>query len=232
VPVLEAVLVTGELSEKQSALTVLANMKNNEADALLLKWLDELIKGHVPLELQLDVLESIKRRNTPRMKLKLAVYESSLPAKNAIGHFAHLAKGGDVASGKKIFWTNAKASCQRCHKVGKQGAGEAGPNLAGLGSKQKSSYFVESILFPNKQITKGFDSVDIETLDGDRLIGVIKEETKKAVTIVTPQNKRVTVLVSDIVERRKSKSAMPEDIFKDLTSRQVRDLVAYLASLK
>lgn len=232
VPVLEAVLVTGELAEKQEALRILADLKNAEADAVLIKWLDELIKGQVPLNVQLDLLEAARRRGTNRMKLMLATFEATWPKDDPMGSRAILLEGGDAARGKRLFWNDNRAQCQRCHKVGDEGAGEAGPNLASIGAKQKPAYILESLLLPNAQITKGFETVDIETLDGDRIIGVIREETDKAVVIVTPQNQRMTILVENIHARRKTKSAMPEDVSKLLNDFEVRDLTAYLMNLK
>ena len=117
-------------------------------------------------------------------------------------------KDGRV-TGPAITTSVTAASCNRCHKVKETGAGEAGPNLAEIG-KQPRDYILESVLFPNRKIAQGFDTFDIETAEGDRVIGVLKEDKPDALVVVTAENKRVTIKKSDIVARRKTLSAMLE----------------------
>jgi quinoprotein glucose dehydrogenase len=229
--ILEAALDKGEIIEKQGAIANLAEMKQSGADTVLEKQLDQLLAGKLPAELSLDILEAAAARATPRMKLKLAAYEASMPKDDALQGKRHLLAGGSAALGKKVFWEKAAASCNRCHKVGNEGAGEAGPNLGEVG-KQPREHLLESMLYPNRKIAKGFDTFDIETKEGDRIIGVLKEETGEALTIVTAENKRVIVKKGDIAERRKALSAMPDNVAKLLTEREVRDLVEYLAGLR
>ncbi len=228
---LEKVLETGEITEKQGAITTLADMKQAGADAVLEKQLDRLLAGKLQSELSLDLLEAVTARASPRIKLKLAAYETAQPKEDPLQGKRQLLAGGNATQGKKIFWEKAAASCNRCHKVGNEGVGEAGPNLADIG-KQTRDYILESILYPNRAIAKGFDTFDIETMEGDRIIGILREETPDALVIVTAENKRVTVKKADIAEKRKALSAMPEGITKLLTERELRDLVEYLTTLK
>lgn len=228
---IEQVLDTGETGEKQGAIATLAGMKQPGADAVLEKLLDKLIAGKLAPELILDLLEASAVRGTPRMKLMLAAYEASMPKEDSLQHKRHLLSGGDVAAGKKIFWEKTAASCNRCHKVGSEGVGEAGPDLREIG-KQPRDLILESVLFPNKKIAQGFDTYDLETTEGDRIIGVLREETGDAYVIVTAENKRITIKKSDVAEKRKALSAMPDNVAKLLSEREIRDLVEYLAELK
>jgi len=168
----------------------------------------------------------------PTRLSELAAYDAGMPENDPVTARRHLLEGGDRERGRKVFWENQRAACQRCHKVGSQGAGEAGPNLAGIGAKQERKTLLESILLPNARITEGFETIDIATLDGDRIIGVIREQTDEAITLVTPDNQRVTIKKADIDRQRATKSAMPEDASKHLSPRELRDLVEYLAQLK
>jgi quinoprotein glucose dehydrogenase len=60
----------------------------------------------------------------------------------------------------------------------------------------------------------------------------VKEETKKQLRLVTPENKELVVPLDEIEARRTGPSAMPDDLHKKLTRRELRDLVEFLASLK
>ncbi len=62
--------------------------------------------------------------------------------------------------------------------------------------------------------------------------GVLKSEDAKEIRLMTPEGAVVVVPKSKIEERRSGKSAMPEDLIKHLSRKEVRDLVEYLASLK
>jgi quinoprotein glucose dehydrogenase len=61
---------------------------------------------------------------------------------------------------------------------------------------------------------------------------VLKGEDSKEVRLMTPEGALLTVPKKQIEERRTGKSAMPDDLTKHLTRREVRDLVEFLASLK
>lgn len=66
----------------------------------------------------------------------------------AVGAFATNAMAAD---GKQVFTKNG---CMACHAIGGQG-GKVGPALDKVGAKGKD-YIKESILEPNKVVTKGF----------------------------------------------------------------------------
>ncbi len=110
--------------------------------------------------------------------------------------------------------------------------GEVGPDLTGIGAKQKRDYLLESIVFPSKQIAKGYETVDLRLVSGVVRSGILKSETDMAVTILTPEGALQTIRKDRIESRTKGKSAMPEDLTKHLTRQEVRDLVEFLASLK
>lgn len=67
----------------------------------------------------------------------------------AVAGLATSASADDA--GKKVFQKNG---CIACHAIAKAG-GKVGPALDGVGAKGKD-YIKESILEPNKVVTKGF----------------------------------------------------------------------------
>jgi quinoprotein glucose dehydrogenase len=228
--------------EKQMALGVLGGMRGTrETDAALAAWLDKLIAGQVPDELKLDVLEAAQKRAdakgprlTAPLREKLREYDQNVRAvagSNTALRYPEAKAGGDPDKGREIFFNSAAVYCQRCHKVGGQG-GEVGPALDGIGAQKPREYLVESIVVPNAQIAQGFQSVILSTADGRTVSGVLRSKDKKQYVLVTPDNKVVTVPADDVESERPDKSVMPDDLYKKLSKRELRDLVEYLASLK
>ncbi len=139
--------------------------------------------------------------------------------------------GGDAENGRRIFFYKQETSCLRCHKVNGVG-GEVGPEMKGLGARQNRDYILESIVDPNKQIAKGYDSVLLVLNNGQTRTGVLKGEDAKEIRLMTAEGKLITVAKSDVDERHPGKSAMPQDEIKHLSKSELRDVVEFLAGLK
>ena len=138
--------------------------------------------------------------------------------------------GGDAEKGKKLFFERAEVSCLRCHKVNGTGGG-VGPDLTGIGKKQTREYLLESIVDPNKQIAKGFETVVLTLTNGQVKSGILRFDNGKEVHLMNPDGQLIVVPTSRIEERSRGKSAMPEDVIKKLSRSELRDLVEYLAGL-
>ncbi len=225
------VLNQGETVEKQAALSALARLRRPEADSVLLDWTQRLARGEVPPELRLDVREAAAARKTPELAQALQVLERTRPADDPLWRFRDALVGGNPAKGRDILLHKAEVTCIKCHKL--QGVGgEVGPELAGIGARQSRQYLLEAIVFPDKEIAKGFDSVVLELADGKTVTGVLKSEDDTSLKLMTADAQLLTIDKSQVEERRRGASAMPDDLVKKLSLRELRDLVEYLASLK
>ncbi len=233
VTVLAAVLKEGQLDQTAEALTVLGQIKSDKAAALLGEWLERLTKGEVPPSVQLEVIDAAKASATATVQAKLKTYLDSLPKDRTTGAFPFLAAGGDPAAGKKIFFEHTAAQCVRCHKINGKGS-EVGPVLNGIGQRQPRDYILESILFPNNKIAQGFEMAMITTKDGKTHGGMVRKETPTEVQLSAPVPNAPMEIIrkTDIASRSAGMSAMPEMFQQVLTQREIRDLVAYLFSLK
>jgi quinoprotein glucose dehydrogenase len=230
-PGLAGALDKGEQVERQGALATLADMKSEEADAILAGWLDKLLANQVPAEIRLDLLEAAGRRATASIKEKLARFEAARSKNDHLAKFREALAGGDADTGRRIFLYKAEVSCLRCHKIKGEG-GEVGPDLTGIGARQPREYLLESIVDPNRQIAQGYETVVLVLKNGQIVTGIVKAEDGKEVRLMTAESKLVSVAKDQIDERQKGKSPMPEDIMKFLSKRELRDLVEFLASLK
>ncbi|HVR75993.1 MAG TPA: HEAT repeat domain-containing protein, partial [Planctomycetota bacterium] len=231
VRVLEAALEHGTTAERQGALASLAKLKDSRTAAILSTWMDRLLAGAVPLEIELDLLEAAAIEGSPELGAKLLKRNEARTPGDPTAPFRECLAGGDAGRGKRVFHEKKEVSCQRCHRTEGSG-GEVGPSLAGIGSREKREHILESLIAPNQKITKGYDTVALVTTEGKVYTGVLKDEDDRRVRITSPQGILLAVPKDSIAERSGGVSAMPEDVSKFLTKREIRDLVEYLASLK
>jgi quinoprotein glucose dehydrogenase len=229
----EQVLKDGSIAERQAAFGTLAEMKQADADALLIRSLDELAAGRLPGELQLDLLAAAGARGGDVLKQRVDRYEASQKRDTAAARFHESLLGGDAERGRRIFLEKAEVYCLRCHKLSGQG-GEVGPDLSKIAADPAKTreYLLESIVDPNRQIAKGFDSVLVSTDDGRILAGVLKSEDERELRLMTPEGKLVVVAKDEIDERSRGQSAMPDKIIGSLSKSELRDLIEFLANLK
>lgn len=227
-------LETGTLGEKQSALGTLGSMNTPESDGLLITWMDQLLAGKVPPELQLDLVEAAGKRDSAEMKAKLQAFEAKTSGEDQLAPFRLALTGGNAEDGRKIFFERAEAACVRCHKVAGQSAegGEVGPELTKIGGAKDRIYLLESVLFPNKHIAEGFQSLLVTTKDGTSFAGIVKSENDAELVLNSPEDGIVTIKKAEITARERGISSMPEGMAALLTRRDLRDLVEYLANCK
>ncbi|MBV8878647.1 MAG: c-type cytochrome [Planctomycetaceae bacterium] len=191
--------------------------------------LEKLLDGGVVPALQLELLEAAGKR--PALKPRLAAFEARRKPEDPLSSYRESLEGGDEAAGRRLFFERADVQCVRCHGVADQG-GQVGPPLTKIGAEKPREYLLESILFPNKQIADGWGQVAVQ-LQNDRIeIGRVAKESEAFLMLILADGSRKAIAKSEIRARKAALSAMPEDLAKSLSKRDLRDLVAYLASLR
>ena len=110
--------------------------------------------------------------------------------------------------------------------------GEVGPDLSKIGFEKQRDYLLESIVNPNAKIAKGFETAIIVTDRGKVITGIVKEETDQSVTVMLNDGTLVRVDKDEIEDRAPGRSGMPDDLVKQLSLSDIRDLVEYLSSLR
>jgi len=228
---LEKLLVENEpVAVRQAAIAALAEVDGIEAEITLQKELDRAVAGKADPSLVLDVLEASAVKNTPAIKDRLAKFEAARPKDDPSAGWLESLEGGDAANGRAIFFERANAQCVRCHRV-KLG-GEVGPALESIAVQKTRKQLLESIVVPNKEIAKGFEQVVILTKDETTEVGRVEKESDAEVVLIQADGKRKVIAKSNIESRAVGKSAMPEDLIKVLSKRDIRDLVAFLSTLR
>jgi quinoprotein glucose dehydrogenase len=230
--VLADVLESGTLEEKQQSLATLAAMKSEIADTILANWLTRLQQGRVEPALRLDLRMAATSRSAGNVAdLAKSIESARSNQSDPVVRYEDALEGGNADRGSKVFFEKTSAACLRCHKVGDRG-GEVGPNLSKIAQTRDARSLLEAIVDPNRKIAEGFDSVVLLLDDGKVVTGVLKEENEREVVVMDAEANRIVVPKESIDERQKGKSAMPDDAAGKLTEAEIRDLVAYLATLK
>jgi len=230
VEALSMVLEIGTIGEKQNILTTLGAMPEPAAATVFEQYLDRLLAGKLPQELQLELLEGAAKRSEEGVKSRLAKVLAAAPADHPLAAYGFALAGGSAADGRKVFMEKAEASCIRCHKVNNDGA-EVGPILTGVGKRQNREYLLESIVDPNAKISAGFETVIVTLLDGSVHAGILKGESESELTLMQPTGVPEKLKKAQVKSRERGPSGMPA-LAAVLTKKDLRDLVEYLASLK
>ncbi len=139
--------------------------------------------------------------------------------------------GGDPARGKLVF-QGRQAACVTCHRVAGEG-GQVGPDLSTIGARRDARDLLEAIVFPNASLARGFEGYSLVTTDGKVVSGLITRETAQAVFVRTTDQAEVRVMHDAVEEMRPNGiSIMPGGLERTMQPEQLRDLIAYLRSLK
>ena len=220
----------GPVRVRQAAVQALAESPP-EADAVLSRLLDRLLSGSWPAPLRLELLEAAARRSAPEVRDRAAQFESSRKKEDPLAPWRESLEGGDAAPGRQLFWVRVHASCHQCHRIGDEG-GTAGPPLTGIGSRLSREALLESLLFPSKAIAPGYETVAV-LLAGDAVeTGRVVRESDAELVLLGPDGREKAIPKATIRKARRGLSAMPDDLGRLLTRRELRDLVEYLAGLK
>lgn len=225
----DLLLQNGTLGEQQAAYTSLSNVKAPEATAIFKQQLQHLIEGKIAREVQLDLISAAEKTDSAELKQMLANYEASKNAKDPLDVYRESLLGGNATEGKNLFRFSNMAQCVRCHMVGVNGA-RVGPELTTIASRISRQQMLEALVSPSARIAPGFGRITAVLKTGERIEGAFDAETSTTITI-TGNDKTHTINRTDITKIETSTSGMPPMNLL-LDRMQIRDLVAYLSTLK
>jgi quinoprotein glucose dehydrogenase len=225
----------GRLVEQQAAVAQLALAQKPSADEQLAVLLTD--KGDASAAapgIRLDVLEAATARapEVPALAGALEFRQKTLAAStDPLAAVADCVAGGDPGAGRTISLENNAANCVACHRFQKGAGSAVGPPLEGIGRQHPAPYLLEALVNPSAVIAPGYGMATVTLKNGTTLAGTILQETADKLLLRQPDGTDVTVLVADIAQRTPPISVMPP-MHGILTPRQLRDVVAYLGTLK
>jgi len=216
--------------ERQAAWDALAKIDSPAAHEIIITGLKSYLAGTLPADTALNVIEAAGPWLDESMTKPLSDQQAALEAANPLGRWWASLEGGDSVAGAIVF-NKTQLSCVRCHRIDRIG-GEVGPVLTVVGKERDRRYLLESICLPDAAIAKGFETAVLVDDVGQVFTGIIRSESADIVEMIGADGAILRIDQDSIVGRKRGKSAMPEELTKYTTPRELRDLVAYLASLQ
>ena len=138
-------------------------------------------------------------------------------------------KEGDPARGETIF-RRKELACVTCHAIGGVG-GKVGPDLTSIGASAPVDYLIESVLYPNRKIKEGYQSVIVETKDGSEFSGVLAREDGGQLVLRDVTDKEIVIPKNKIEKRSTGNSLMPSGLVDALNPGDRLDLYRFLSEL-
>lgn len=138
---------------------------------------------------------------------------------------------GVAAAGEEIYH-RIQLSCTACHQL-KGAGGVIGPPLDTVGAGLSLDILIESVLWPNRQLKEGYFGVVVTTKGGNVFSGYIQSDEKAQLAIRDTATGVVQSIPRvEILKIEKVGTLMPAGLTASLSDDELRDLIAFLASLK
>ncbi len=214
----------------QGALELLKRIP--ESESVLRTLVQSLRAGNVAAPIQLDVIEAARSVCTKDKELAalLAAYDDFAKAQQPLGEFSIALEGGDAERGKSLFLAHTAAMCSKCHAL-KKADQQVGPSLEGVATRLTRADLLESMLDPGAKVAPGYGIQMLELNDGSSVAGTQMSETPEAIVLKSPDGMLSTYPRGNIKSATKPVGVMPP-MKQLLTLREMRDIVAFLSTLK
>ncbi|WP_436714836.1 HEAT repeat domain-containing protein [Roseiconus lacunae] len=236
-PVLSARLRDGSPAVKQTVIRRLAIHQSDTADEQLLELAKQLHDGSLDSKLSLDVYSAILARSPHSPKLsaiqnKINAFDplESLPS-DKHRQFAFARDGGNAKEGERIFRSDLRAQCSRCHRIGRGGS-EIGPELTKIAKKRDADYLLRAVVYPSAEIDAKYNVQTVLMADGNVVQGVLKREDDDWMVLIDANGKEQKLSQEDIEQVADKQVSLMPDMTAVLSAAEVRDLVAYLKTLR
>ncbi len=213
--------------EQQQLLTVLGELPLEKSSDVLERLIGQAKSNRLNESVILDLIEAVEATNS---KTLIAQLDGIKETGNSIDAYRETLVGGNYQAGRRVFDRNPTAQCTRCHAIGGAG-GNVGPQLENIGNILSREQILESLIEPSKRLAPGYGSVSLVLKDGQKVNGILEEETEEELTLRTSEAEPLEIPVSRIEKRENMPSAMPA-MGRLISKRELRDLIEYLASLK
>jgi putative heme-binding domain-containing protein len=209
------------------ALAVALNDNELSADKakLISRWLSA--SGHDDIELVNALKSRIGIKQGHAIDYDPALVQSLIE---------EVRQSGDAAVGKQVFLSSL-TNCAACHQVqdvtSPTNFFQSGPNLTAVAAGLPLELIVEAVIWPKRQIKEGYKMSTILTDDGRTLSGYLTSETSDSVSLRDLATGKIREIAAVTIEDRVDRgTAMPSGFTNSLTREELRDLIAWLATLK
>lgn len=171
---------------------------------------------------------------------RLLKHKEQVIADKAATYFSALESGGRMkvyqdfkgllknpavaANGKEVF----TSYCSACHSYSPVKGGNAGPDLSGI-RNQPAEAILLHIIVPNYEVYPAYQTINIETNDGNTVSGWLLAETDNSITLRTAFSTEASVLRKNIKQlSNPGISLMPDGLEQAMSQQDLLDLIAFL----
>jgi len=225
--IVNPIFKNGSVREQQQLITVLGELPLEKSGDVLERLIVQAKSNRLNESVILDLIEAVEATTSETL---IAQLDDIKKTGNSIDAYQETLVGGDYRAGRRVFDRNPTAQCTRCHAVGGAG-GNVGPQLENIGNILSREQILESLIEPSKRLAPGYGSVALTLKDGQKVNGILEEETEDELTLRTSEAEPLEIPVSRIEKRENMPSAMPA-MGRLISKRELRDLIEYLANLK
>jgi putative membrane-bound dehydrogenase-like protein len=220
-------------AEKQAVIRAATVSASPEARQIFNAAVDSLLSGKLDATLKLEVIAAARAASDQALRARVDSYleKDSGPRTSDGMPYAALADGGDSARGKRVVNEHLNANCTGCHRVESDEGSEVGPKLRGLTVTKERTELVESLVAPSAKVSPGFGVATYTLKDGSVVSGAPLQENATKVVVRLPEGGERSFARSDVVSSTPAVSVMPP-MLGILTHEEIRDVVAYLSTLK
>lgn len=192
-------------------------------------FLDAVEKGEIRAA---EISPSVKSRlakhpdkkTQQRAESLVAPTSGKLRAEVVAAYAPALKQKGNSERGRIVY----QKVCFACHKHGKTGISDLGPDLATV-IDHPAEKLLANILDPNLDIQPGYHAYNCRLQNGDQLFGLISGETASGITFKQLDGKIRQLLRTEIASLVSANvSLMPDGLESAITVEEMADLIAFL----
>lgn len=226
-------LAAGSPPEMQAVLQLADRFDSKQSEAFWLDLAKKYFDRTIDPCVQLEVLEGLTRRDTAtrsKMRRLLEAADANLDeAADPLARWRLCETGGDPDKGRRLFESGRFVCCTSCHSLNGRG-GTDGPELDGAGTRLNRADLLAAIIHPSDKITPGYAHVTVTMQDGTRAAGLLRQRDDTSLLLATRTGPRR--INADVVQTISEPVSLMPPAGTLLTPREIRDLVAWLVTLK
>ena len=148
---------------------------------------------------------------------------------------------GDVKAGREIFF--GTGTCSTCHMVHGKG-GRLGPDLSVVGAARSPEFIAQKLRNPNRSLAAAgtdiyrewpieYEAVTVTTKNNQQVRGVLRNEDTYSIQLMDLSENLHSYLKKDLIKvEHEHRTVMPAFDEETLKAQQLRDLLAYLDTLR
>ena len=182
----------------------------------------------------MEMIDSPSTKESPQeqQQLRFAIDPSAVKRPNTDAQWtALMERGGDVEAGRRVFF-DRRVGCAKCHRVRGRG-GSLGPDLSNVSAAKTRQQVLTSILHPSQDKSPDYQGYLVVMEDGRIFRGSQFHYRGESAELFLEDGKRIRFRLDETEDFRPLEtSLMPEDVVESMSIEELRDLLAYLDSLR